>query len=139
MQVRVANETEMLALGARLAAHLKPGGVVLLRGNLGAGKTTLVRGVLQALGVQIAIKSPTYNLFSIYETTPPVLHADLYRIQSTLGTGIEDYLDTHACLIEWPDALADTLVLESQSTITIDFDPNGDPDARTLTLSNISL
>lgn len=94
-----------MAAGAEFAAHLQAGDVVLLHGNLGAGKTTFVRGVLRALGVQDEVRSPTFNLLQVFETDPPVLHADLYRLTSAAGLGLEDYLETHACFVEWPDRL----------------------------------
>jgi tRNA threonylcarbamoyladenosine biosynthesis protein TsaE len=117
----INSEEEMLAFGAKIAPILEPGLTLLLRGELGAGKTTFVRGILAGLGWKESVRSPTYNLFSIYETEPPVLHADLFRVSTVEGTGIEDYLDTHACLVEWPDAL-DTLVgIHQAPTIEIEF------------------
>lgn len=78
-----------------------------LEGPLGAGKTTLVRGLLEALGHEGPVRSPTFNLLQAFDTDPPVLHADLYRVSSAEGTGLEDYLDTHVVLVEWPDRLPD--------------------------------
>lgn len=99
-----ANEADMLALGASFAAKLSLGDLVLLSGDLGAGKTTFVRGLLSALGVDPEeVRSPTFSLIQPYETDPPVLHADLYRVTNTRGIGLEDYFDSHLCLIEWPD------------------------------------
>jgi tRNA threonylcarbamoyladenosine biosynthesis protein TsaE len=123
----------MRALGAQLAAKLAPGDVVLLTGELGAGKTTLVRGVLEAMGWLGAVRSPTFNLFSVYDTTPPVLHADLYRVNDASTLGIEDYLETHICLVEWPAALATTIEPASCIGVTIEFAGEG----RTVELSNI--
>ena len=80
------------------------GEAVALVGANGAGKTTLVRGLLSALGVDPdEVRSPTFSLVQPYETNPPVLHADLYRVANTHGIGLEDYFDSHLCLIEWPD------------------------------------
>jgi len=98
-----ASEAETRKLGARLAAGLTAGAVVLLEGQLGAGKTTFVRGVLEALGHHGPVRSPTFNLIQSFTTNPPVMHADLYRVSSYHGIGLEDYMDTHVCLIEWPD------------------------------------
>ena len=99
----LADEAATRALGARLAALWHAGDTVLLDGPLGAGKTTLVRGVLEALGHGGPVRSPTFNLVQTFDTHPPVMHADLYRVASWRGIGIEEYLDTHLCLIEWPD------------------------------------
>lgn len=96
----------MRALGAKMAREWQAGEVVFLEGPLGAGKTTFVRGLLEGLGVEEPVRSPTYNLVQTFDTNPPVLHADLYRVGSYAGIGLEDYLDTHLCLIEWPDRAA---------------------------------
>ena len=125
----------MLALGERLAKVLREGDVVLFEGELGAGKTTLIRGILHGLGWEEPVRSPTYNLFCPYATTPPVLHADLYRLSDAQGTGIEDYLDSHLCLIEWPLALASLVPLETCSKVQISTEGTG----RCVRLSNINL
>lgn len=101
--VTLPDEAATRALGASLAERLKPGDVVLLSGELGAGKTTLVRGLLEALGHVGPVRSPTFNLVQTFDTSPPVMHADLYRVTTHRGIGLEDYLETHVCLIEWPD------------------------------------
>lgn len=103
MKHALPDEAATRALGADLSRRLKAGDVVLLSGELGAGKTTLVRGLLEALGHDGPVRSPTYNLVQTFDTDPPVMHADLYRVTSHRGIGIEDYLDTHLCLIEWPE------------------------------------
>lgn len=113
----------MKALGARLLPLLSVGRMVLLFGELGAGKTTLVRGLLSAAGWEGAVRSPTFNLMQVYETDPPILHADLYRLKSAAGIGLEDYLETHICLIEWPDRLDE--VPEDVVVVRIDFDGEG--------------
>lgn len=112
----------MRALGARLSERWKAGDLVLLEGPLGAGKTTLVRGVLEALGHRGGVRSPTFNLLQVYATHPPVLHADLYRLTSADGLGLEDYCDDHLCLIEWPDRLGD---IEGAIRVRIEFEGEG--------------
>lgn len=104
-EFEVPTEEAMRALGASLVASWSAGDLVLLQGELGAGKTTLVRGVLWALGWTEPVRSPTFNLLQVYPTEPPVLHADLYRLKGggLTGLGLEDYLDSHLCLVEWPE------------------------------------
>ena len=101
-----ASESETYAIAGELARRVRPGDTILLAGVLGAGKTTFVRGFVEALGWRGAVRSPTFNLIQTFDTKPPVMHADLYRLKSATGLGIEDYLDDHVCLIEWPDRLA---------------------------------
>lgn len=103
MQIFAANPEATAAAGADLASRLTVGNVVLLEGTLGAGKTTFVRGLVAALGHDGPVRSPTFNLLQAFETDPPILHADLYRVDSHRGLGIEDYLSTHVVVIEWPD------------------------------------
>ena len=107
-----AEETE--ALGARIAERLRPGDLVLLAGDLGAGKTTLIRGACRALGVTEPVTSPTFTIGRRYGGGRlPVSHLDLYRLTDFEGEDpalLDDYLgpDT-AAFVEWPDAGADHL------------------------------
>lgn len=99
-------ETE--ALGARLAERLGPGDIVVLRGEVGAGKTTLIRGACRALGVEEPVTSPTFTLGQRYRGRLPVAHLDLYRLQGLEGEDpalLEDYLTPDAvAFVEWPAA-----------------------------------
>lgn len=101
------------ALGAAIAAALatQPGGVIYLRGPLGAGKTTVARGLLRALGVRGAIRSPTYTLLEPYELPGRLLvHLDLYRLadeRELEPLGLRDYPPERCWwLIEWPERAA---------------------------------
>ena len=98
----------MLTLGSELSQRLTAPCVIFLRGQLGAGKTTLVRGFLRGLGYQGNVKSPTYTLVEDYRFGSfNCYHFDLYRLtepEEIESIGIRDYLDTEAiCLIEWPE------------------------------------
>jgi tRNA threonylcarbamoyladenosine biosynthesis protein TsaE len=99
-----AAETE--ALGARLAAELHAGDVVSVAGELGAGKTTFVRGACRALGVEQPVSSPTFTIGHRYAARIPVAHLDLYRVN---GLGAEDwgdlepYFDGTIAFVEWPE------------------------------------
>ena len=102
--VHLESEADTLALGARLAHEIEIGEIVGISGELGAGKTTLVRGLLRGLGYVGEVLSPTFNLVQEYETEPPVCHVDLYRLEKTreiAELGLIDYLPTHVLLIEW--------------------------------------
>jgi tRNA threonylcarbamoyladenosine biosynthesis protein TsaE len=124
-ELNVPTAEAMVELGASLASFWRPGDVVLLDGPLGAGKSTLVRGVLKGLGHQGVVRSPTFNLMQSFETDPPVLHVDLYRVASHAGLGIEDYLDTHVCLIEWPDRAAGLVEPAEAWRVRIEFAKKG--------------
>jgi tRNA threonylcarbamoyladenosine biosynthesis protein TsaE len=101
-----AAETE--ALAARLAAGLRPGDVVLVSGELGAGKTTFVRGAARALGVRVAVTSPTFTIARRYEDgRVPVSHLDLFRLDG-LGDEEPDLLadelaGDRVAFVEWPE------------------------------------
>jgi tRNA threonylcarbamoyladenosine biosynthesis protein TsaE len=105
-RTRSAAETE--ALGERLAAELGAGDVVLVSGDLGAGKTTLIRGAARALGVTEPVTSPTFTIGHSYDGRIPVSHLDLYRLAELEQEDpalLEDYVTPEAVsFIEWPAA-----------------------------------
>jgi len=124
----LADEAATIAAGEALAKLLLPGDVIALTGDLGAGKTTLVRGLLQALGHDGEVPSPSFALVQPYEDVDPrVWHVDLYRIedQSELDElGLDSAADA-VLLVEWPEragatAWPDALVL------SLEFGPDGD-------------
>jgi tRNA threonylcarbamoyladenosine biosynthesis protein TsaE len=97
-------ETE--ALAARLGARLRAGDVVAVSGELGAGKTTFVRGAARALGVQEPVSSPTFTIGHRYDAPVPVAHLDLYRlagIDPEEWGDLEPYFDGTIAFVEWPE------------------------------------
>jgi tRNA threonylcarbamoyladenosine biosynthesis protein TsaE len=107
MNIILADEAATLALGAALAPCLLPGMVIYLDGDLGAGKTTLVRGLMRALGDNGPVKSPTYTLVEIHVVSGLNLyHFDFYRFnqpEEYLDAGLDEYFDGKGvCLVEWP-------------------------------------
>jgi len=104
---RTASEEETIALGERLARTLPRGATVLLIGNLGAGKTTLAKGIVQGLGAAPAeeVSSPTFTLVHEYGSPPAVYHVDLYRLDNARDAatlGLDELFDSPALvLVEW--------------------------------------
>jgi tRNA threonylcarbamoyladenosine biosynthesis protein TsaE len=126
--IHLADEEATEALGRALAERLRAGDVVALFGSLGAGKTTLARGILQGLGHAGDVASPTFPIVQTYEppdTRLPVWHVDLYRIEQAEELeelGLDEALQEGALLIEWPERLA-TLWPES---LRLRLEPGGD-------------
>ena len=105
---------ETIALGARLGAALQPGDVLVLTGDLGAGKTQLTKGIAAALGVDDDVTSPTFNILMVYDGAKmPLYHFDLYRLDDAdqlEDIGLYEMLDGDgACVIEWGEQFADEI------------------------------
>jgi tRNA threonylcarbamoyladenosine biosynthesis protein TsaE len=137
-----AIETE--AIGAQLAAGLKAGDIVLIEGELGAGKTTLVRGAARALGVTGPVTSPTFTIGQRYPATPvAVAHLDLYRIRDLSAEDpdlLSDYLgrDTIA-FVEWPpESVEDTLAAFARPALRVRMEHRGS-DHREITVGSGAL
>ena len=114
LELRAETAEAMEALGTRLAGCLHPGLVIFFHGELGAGKTTFIRGILRGFGYTGAVKSPTYTLVEPYALTKfPVYHFDLYRLndpEELEFIGVRDYLEGQGvCLIEWAERGATVL------------------------------
>jgi tRNA threonylcarbamoyladenosine biosynthesis protein TsaE len=105
---------ETLLLGEKIADYLEPGDVICLNGDLGAGKTHLVKGISRGLGIsEHLVNSPTFTLIHEYKGRIPVYHFDLYRVKSASelrDIGAEDYLYGNGiCVVEWPQVLENDL------------------------------
>lgn len=134
----LADEAATLAFAQRFAADVQPPCSVALVGDLGAGKTTFVRGVLRALGVTGAIKSPTYALVETYETSKgEVHHLDAYRIESVddfeARGGFEYFQSPSIRFVEWPERLHGAVAFD----LVIRFQFDGDGRRVTVTTSDV--
>src|SRR5574344_2010208 len=110
------NKDETRRLGAVMAPLFQAGDVVLLEGDLGAGKTTLVGGVAQALKVEEDVISPTFNIMKCYfKGTLPLYHIDAYRLENqNIELGLDEYIEGNGvCFIEWPQYIKPLLPEET--------------------------
>lgn len=128
-KIFIESEEAMLAFGAEFTKKVSKGDVIFLKGNLGAGKTTFVRGFLQALGFKGRVKSPTYTLIEPYFLEIfPIYHFDLYRLKNPEELefmGFRDYYHQDSvCLIEWPEH-AEKLLAKPNFLINISSAENG--------------
>ncbi|GGD94646.1 hypothetical protein GCM10011515_13090 [Tsuneonella deserti] len=106
MKIELPDLQAMEAFGSRIASRLRAGDVVALTGGLGAGKTTLARAIIAALGHVGEVPSPTFTIVETYdELAPPLVHADFYRLETAAEAdelGLEDYRAGAAMIAEWP-------------------------------------
>ena len=119
--------SEVPEVALRLAEHLKKTPVWLFHGDLGAGKTTLIKALGETLGVNDAMSSPTFAIVNEYACRDfgRIFHFDFYRIKSELEAfdiGVEEYFDSgYPCLVEWPEKIP-SLIPEERGEVTISFD-----------------
>lgn len=123
------NKEETMAVGHKLVNILPNGSVVKLTGDLGAGKTTLVRGIAEALHIKEVVQSPTFNILKIYfKGDKPLIHIDAYRLADiNTDIGLDEYIGypTGLTVIEWPEFIIDQIPEEAiEITITHEGDDN---------------
>ena len=130
MKINTTSEQETIDFGIDFADKLKGGDIILLSGDLGAGKTTLVKGIAQGLDIKDEVTSPTFILMNIYKIcnkklkNKKLVHVDTYRLENEndlMEIGIEDYLgnkDT-ICIIEWPEKIKN--LLENKKIMSVNI------------------
>ena len=144
LQIRCTSRAETMAVGRRLASLLRQGDVVLVEGDLGAGKTTYISGVAEGLGVDEEITSPTFILARTYQGLVPLTHADVYRME-TMGEVADLDLVEEASegvlIIEWGTAVEQSmpasrlvvhLEVDEEDARLVSFEPLGDWNSRPL-------
>ena len=139
MAVKTNSAAETRELGMRLAGQLKAGDVILLEGELGAGKSELARGIAKGLGVTETVTSPSFTILNVYESGKmPLYHFDWYRLESEeelYELGMDEYLGGDGiALVEWPgkcpeaipeDHLMIRISAEGENTRDLNAEPNG--------------
>lgn len=127
---------ETVELGKKIGSFLKKGDIIAMQGTLGAGKTTITKGIAQALGINETITSPTFCLISEYEGKMPLYHMDVYRLDGAedfANLGTEDMLyGEGVSIIEWSEKIMEEL---PHKTIILKLEPQDD-GARTITIEN---
>ena len=122
MDIRTADEEDTIKLGEIIGKSLKPGSIIALRGDLGAGKTVLVKGIARGLGIEDEPVSPTFVIMNAYEGRIPLYHFDLYRISGSdelMGIGADEFLfGAGVSAVEWAERVDEIL---PEYTIHIDI------------------
>ena len=135
MKFQTDSEKETEAVGEKLGRLLKPGDIVTLNGELGAGKTCFTSGAAKALGIRDYITSPTFTIVNEYVSAKgfPIYHFDFYRINSikeAYDIGIEEYFSAEAlCFIEWPEKI-EQILPEGYIPVAIESCPDGSRTVR---------
>lgn len=136
MRLELADMGATARLGAAIAGALRPGDVVALSGGLGAGKTTLARAILRALGHGGEVPSPSFTIVETYDpplVRLPVVHADFYRLRSPVEAdeiGLEDYRQGAALIAEWPEHAGGFASEPGCLSVMLDSPPESSPQGR---------
>ena len=137
IEIVTNNANETMELGQKIAELATAGSVFCLTGDLGAGKTTLVRGIAQALKIKSVVQSPTFNIMKIYfDGIKPLIHIDAYRLADVdTDIGLDEYIgyETGLTVIEWP-MFIERLIPENSNEINI---INIGENVRKITISSI--
>ncbi|MEU8364827.1 tRNA (adenosine(37)-N6)-threonylcarbamoyltransferase complex ATPase subunit type 1 TsaE [Nonomuraea sp. NPDC048882] len=137
---RLATPEDMRAYGARLAARLRPGDLLVLSGPLGAGKTTLVQGIAEGLKVRGPITSPTFVIARVHPSLrqgPPLVHVDAYRLGGDLEVDdldLDASLEDSVTVVEWGEGLVEGL---AEDRLEIHIDREAGDEARIVTLRGV--
>ena len=137
--IRTHSAAETRALGERMANALAPGDVVLLEGDLGAGKSELARGIARGLGVRETVTSPTFTILNVYESGKvPLYHFDWYRLESAeelFEMGMDEYLGGDGiALVEWPERCPEAI---PEKTVRVRIGQSGENE-RTFTFEGFN-
>lgn len=136
MHLHTSSADETIELGRIIGRHLKPGAVLAMQGTLAAGKTTMTKGIAEALRIDETVTSPTFTLISEYEGTMPLYHMDVYRLDSTedfINLGTDDMIyGKGVSVIEWSEKIMEEL---PASTIIIKLEAQED-GSRKITIEN---
>lgn len=127
---------ETMNLGQKFVALAKPGSTFCLTGDLGAGKTTLVRGIARALNIKSVVQSPTFNIMKVYfDGNRPLIHIDAYRLADVnTDIGLDEYIayETGITVIEWPEFIKDLL---PENAIEVNI-RHAEGDTRNITITS---
>ena len=124
-EIIIDNETKMIEFGEKIGSMAFPNMVITMEGDLGAGKTTITKGIGKALGVKRVINSPTFTIMKIYEGKMPLYHMDVYRISNDSGDDyLEEYFEQNGvCVIEWAKNI-DSILPDNLLKMNIIVDEN---------------
>lgn len=123
MKYKSKNSEQTFELAHKLAKYIKGGDIILLNGDLGAGKTTFVKGFAKSKGVKQSVTSPTFNLLKTYETNDfTIVHVDAYRLEGGEFDELYDYAnEENVIFIEWSNCLANQDLIEQNLSIDIKY------------------
>lgn len=137
LNFHTSSAEETIELGKKIGSLLKKGDIIAMQGTLAAGKTTITKGIAQALGIKDEITSPTFCLISEYEGKMPLYHMDVYRLEGGedfINLGVEDLMyGNGVSLIEWSEKVMDEL---PKKTIILKIEPIEGTTERNITLEN---